>query len=78
MFGLTNVFKWNGVIKPIGGGFIGTPVELDMALFTVCTLIRSGDKCPGRFGDKNFNIEAYILTTSDGRQHVGSAFPDFD
>ena len=40
MYGATIVYEWNGHKKPIGGGFYGTPPELDFALSTICVIIR--------------------------------------
>jgi len=74
--GLTDIFKWNGEMKPIGGGFIGTPPELDMAVYTICVLTRSGKPCPASFNGKIFNIKAFV-NVNNGHQNVGSSFPEF-
>ena len=39
-------FSWHGYSKPLGGFFVGTSPELDMAVFTVCFFARPDDKCP--------------------------------
>ena len=40
---LTVRFNWKGDLKRIGGSFIGTSPEFEMALCTVCFLAREGD-----------------------------------
>lgn len=74
---MTNVFTWNGEEKPIGGGFIGTPPELDMAVFTVCALIRSDQYCPAEFNGVKFSVEAFI-NIFKGHQTIGSSYPVFE
>ena len=54
----------------------GTPPELDMAVFTICGLIRSGDSCPAIFDGNLFQIVAFV-DNNNGRQNIGSSYPDF-
>merc|ERR1712109_304999 len=77
VYGITDVFEWNGNKKTIGGGFLGTPPELDLAVFTICALIRSDDSCPAVFNGKLFQIEAF-LSINNGHQNIGSAYPVFE
>ena len=77
IFGLTNIFEWNGELKPIGGGFIGTPPELDLALFTICSLTRSEKDCHMAFEGQAFYIKAFA-DLNNGHQNIGSAYPVFD
>ncbi len=76
MYGITSVFTWNGNKKPIGGGFVGTPPELDLALYSICALIRSDKACPAEFNGIRFNIEAFI-NIYQGHTTIGSAYPAF-
>ena len=76
-FGLTNIFEWNGDLKPIGGGFMGTPIELDLALFTICSLTRSEKDCHMAFEGQAFYIKAFA-DLNNGHQNIGSAYPVFD
>ena len=76
-YGVTNVFEWNGEMKPIGGGFLGTPPELDLALFTICSLTRSEKDCHMAFEGQAFYIKAFA-SISNGHQNIGSAYPVFD
>ena len=76
-FGLTNMFEWNGDLKPIGGGFMGTPIELDLALFTICSLTRSEKDCHMAFEGQAFYIKAFA-DLNNGHQNIGSAYPVFD
>jgi len=72
MYGATIVYEWNGHKKPIGGGFFGTPPELDLALSTICVMIRAGTSCPMMFGNNLFNIKTF-----DQNGNIGSAYPEF-
>lgn len=76
MYGLTNVFTWNNQKKPIGGGFIGTPPELDIAVYSLCALTRSSMPCPAVFNGINFNVVSYI-NDFNGHQTIGTAYPEF-
>ena len=64
-------------MKPIGGGFIGTPPELDLALYTICSLTRSEANCNMAFDGKAFYIKAFA-SVINGHQNIGSAYPVFD
>ena len=55
---------------------IGTPPELDMAVSTICGLIRSGENCPTIFNGNLFQIVTHV-DNNNGRQNIGSAYPDF-
>eukprot|EP00094_Tigriopus_californicus_P010933 TCALIF_10547-PA protein Name:"Similar to endou Poly(U)-specific endoribonuclease (Paralichthys olivaceus)" AED:0.38 eAED:0.38 QI:102/0.83/0.85/1/1/1/7/69/394 len=74
--GITNVFKWNGDMKCIGSMFVGTPPELDLAMYTVCFLTRGGGKCTLSYNDQEFYITTYDLQ-QNGKIHIGTAYPDF-
>jgi len=76
VYGLTDVFEWNGAMKAIGGGFVGTPPELDMAVFTICALIRSEEYCPAVFNNHQFEIVAF-LGSYNGKQNIATSYPDF-
>lgn len=78
MYGITDVFVWNNEKKPKGGGFVGTPPELDLAVFSLCALTRSGsDKtCPVVFNGIQFNIRTYI-NIYQNHKTIGSAYPEF-
>jgi hypothetical protein len=63
-------------MKPIGGGFIGTPAELDLALSTICILARPDSLCHVSFNNHDFTIQTFRENV-DGKIHVGSAYPIF-
>ena len=48
------------------------PPELDLALSTICVIIRAGTSCPMMFGNNLFNIKTF-----DQNGHIGSAYPEF-
>ena len=50
--------------------FMGTPPELEMAVYTICALTRPEKSCPMKFGNKSFSIKVFDL---DG--NIGSAYP---
>ena len=56
--------------------FSGTPPELDMAVFTICALIRSDEYCPAVFNNHQFEIVAF-LGSYNGKQNIASSYPDF-
>ena len=72
MYGTTIAFEWNGEMKPIGGGFFGTPPELDLVLYTICAVTRSEKACPMTFGNHEFNIKAF-----NQNGNIGSSYPEF-
>lgn len=74
--GITNVFKWKGQLKCISSMLVGTPPELDLAMFTTCFLTRKSRKCYLRYNGKEFYITAHGMK-SNGKEYIGTAFPDF-
>eukprot|EP00094_Tigriopus_californicus_P010932 TCALIF_10546-PB protein Name:"Similar to CG2145 Poly(U)-specific endoribonuclease homolog (Drosophila melanogaster)" AED:0.41 eAED:0.41 QI:0/0.75/0.8/1/0.25/0.6/5/93/344 len=74
--GITNVFKWNGQLKCISSMLVGTPPELDFAMFTTCFLARRGRKCYLRYNGKDFYITAHGMKIN-GKDYIGTAYPDF-
>ena len=61
--------NWKGVIKS-SSMFMGTPPELEMALYTICALTRPEKSCPMKFGNKSFSIKVF-----DQNGSIGSAYP---
>eukprot|EP00095_Tigriopus_kingsejongensis_P010064 maker-scaffold99_size374999-snap-gene-2.32 protein:Tk10064 transcript:maker-scaffold99_size374999-snap-gene-2.32-mRNA-1 annotation:"hypothetical protein LOTGIDRAFT_230532" len=74
--GITDVFKWNGNMKCIGSMFVGTPPELDLAVYTTCFLVRGGSKCTMSYNGVEFYVTTFDLK-QNGKIHIGTAYPDF-
>ena len=35
-------FSWDGYVKPIGGGAVGVSPQYEMAVFTLCHVLKPG------------------------------------
>lgn len=67
-------YKWMGKVKKAGSMFVGTSPELELALYTLCILVRPNRGCPVQMNGHKFNIQTWVQT-SDGKELVGAAFP---
>ncbi|KAG7204585.1 hypothetical protein KM043_005004 [Ampulex compressa] len=54
--------------------FIGTPPELEVALYTLCFFGRPNRKCKVSFSGVPFSIQTYVLNR-DNTTVIGSAYP---
>lgn len=72
---LEDHFEWLGYPKPIGGMFVGTSPELELAVYTVCFLARPDSLCPVQMNGVQFGVQTWTLKYS-GKVLVGSAYPD--
>ncbi|PSN50777.1 Poly(U)-specific endoribonuclease [Blattella germanica] len=68
-------YKWSNLVKPVGSMFVGTSPELEMALYTVCFLVRPEEKCQVRMAGKNFSIRTHTFRYRS-KNMIGSAFPE--
>lgn len=75
--GITNVFEWFGQNKCIGGNFIGTSPEIELAVYTVCFLTRGNGDCYLEWEGVSFSIKTYDLIGDNGMVHIGTAYPQF-
>lgn len=57
--------------KPVNSMFLGTLPECEMALYTVCFLVSSGN-CQISLGGNSINIRTFAF---GGRRMVASAYP---
>ena len=71
---LKTIFEWESGIKPISTIFIGASPELEMAIYTLCVLLKPNRACKISLGGKEFNIQTYMLTY-DGRKYLSTAYP---
>lgn len=67
--------KFNGHDKPVVSMFVGTPPELEMALYTVCFYVRPDGNCPVSLGGTKFNIITRKFRYR-GKDLIGTAYPD--
>jgi len=65
----------NGHRKNLSSIFIGTPPELEFALFTLCFKTRANRKCPLSYNGTKFNVNAYSLVHKN-KKLVGTAYAD--
>lgn len=68
-------FSFNNINKPVNTMFIGTSPELEMALYTVCFMLRVDKDCPISLGGKTANIRTYPFRYR-GKMLIGSAYPE--
>ena len=55
--------------------FIGLSPELELALYTICVLLKPNDGCTVSLGGKKIEIRTHIFT-QNGKKFLGTAFPD--
>lgn len=68
-------FSYDGITKPVNAMFIGTPPELDMALYTVCFMTKQNRGCSVSLGGTKFTIRTHTFKYR-GKRLIGSAFPE--
>lgn len=72
---LADQFTWlDGSFKQIGGYLIGTSVEYDLAVFTLCWLARPNSVCEVQLQEVDFQVQTYVEHVGD-KKVVGSAYP---
>jgi len=66
-------FRWHRARKPVGGMFIGTSPELEMAVYTICFFAKPNSDCSVMMDGKTFNIKTFDI---HGKKIIGSAYPE--
>lgn len=67
-------FTWlDGSLKSLGGYLVGTSVEYDMAVFTLCWLARPDSICEVQLQGTDFKVQTYVEKWG-GKKLVGSAY----
>ncbi|XP_067667011.1 uridylate-specific endoribonuclease B-like [Haliotis asinina] len=66
-------FSWKGRRKKVGNMFVGVSPEFDIAVYTLCFLLRPGGACKFNFQGHNITIQTYDNANVSGLQ-VGTAF----
>jgi len=73
---MKTVFEWEGAIKPVSSIFMALSPELELALYTLCVLLKPDDNCTVSLGGKTIDIQTYTFKHG-GKKYLSSAFPDF-
>lgn len=68
-------FTFHDIDKPVGSMFIGTSPELEIALYSVCFLLRADKICPLKMNGNKFIIRTYTYRYRS-KNMIGSAFPE--
>lgn len=68
-------FSYDGKLKPAGSMFVGTPPELEVALYSLCIALEVED-CPISLGGEKFTIRAYSFNRGNNVKVVASGYPD--
>lgn len=72
---IKTVFEWEGLLKPVSGIFLGLSPEMEMALYTLVTLLKPDEPCTVSLGGKTVDIMTHIYRYN-GKKYLGTAFPD--
>ncbi|KRY11228.1 Poly(U)-specific endoribonuclease -like protein [Trichinella patagoniensis] len=68
-------FKWNGKTKHTGTVLLGSSPELDMAIYTICYIVRPKNQdCKFFYKGCEVKVKAYEIYRH-GRRHLSSTFP---
>ncbi|CAL4218510.1 unnamed protein product, partial [Meganyctiphanes norvegica] len=68
-------FTWLTEPKPMGAIMVGTSPELELALYTVCFLVRPNQKCPLLMNGQHFNVQTWVYEF-DGKRLISGAYPE--
>ena len=66
-------YDWSGRHKALGSFFVGTSPEFDLALFTLCAVMRQGAV---RLQGSSLHIQTWDVEHVSGLQ-IASAYPSF-
>ncbi len=55
--------------------FLGLSPELELALYTLCALLKPDDSCTVSLGGKKVDIQTHVFKIR-GKKYLGSAYPD--
>lgn len=71
-------YSLDGHYKSFGSGFLGTPIEMEMAMGTACFLARNGQSCKFDYKGCSVVMKTYGWTDGeelDGLTKIASVFP---
>ena len=75
--GLAFTFTWGQEQKPFASMMIGTSPQFELALYTICIIVREDKPCKVSLGGKQFNVETHIFNRPRGVKYVASAFVEW-
>ncbi|XP_064597523.1 uridylate-specific endoribonuclease-like [Liolophura sinensis] len=68
-------FSWHqGLLKSKGTFFVGTSPEFEMAIYTICFLMKPNDSCHIRLNGHSVSIKTYDNSNWSGKQ-IATAYP---
>lgn len=68
-------FSYDKWFKPAGSMFVGTPPELDVAIYTLC-IVMDIEKCQVSMDGQKFTILAYSFKRGSNIKMIASGYPD--
>jgi len=72
---IKSVFEWDGMVKPVSSIFLGLSPELELAIYTICALIRPDDAVQISLAGKTIDVRTHVFKQR-GKKYLGSAYPD--
>ena len=63
------------IFSQVSSVFIGLSPELEMALYTICVLLKPDSACTISLGGKKVDIVTHIFTQG-GKKYLGTAYPE--
>ena len=76
--GLAFTFKWGDEQKPYGSMLVGTSPQMELAVYTVCLMVREEDKCPVSLGGEAATVTTHVFNRPKGVRYIASAFIDWE
>jgi len=73
---MKSVFEWEGYIKPASSIFMGLSPELELAIYTLCVLLKPDSECTVSLGGKTIDIQTHTFKNG-GKKYLSTAFPNF-
>lgn len=68
-------FSYDKWFKPSGSMFVGTPPELEIALYTLC-VVMDMETCHISMNGQKFIIRAYSFKRGSNVKMIASGYPD--
>jgi len=72
--GLAFTFKWGKKQKPYASMIIGTSPQFEMALYTICLLVRGNKKCDVSLGGQQLTVKTHVFNRPHGVRYIASAY----
>ncbi len=72
---MKSIFEWDGMVKPVSSIFLGLSPEIELAIYTICALIRPDDTVEISLAGKKIDVRTHVFKQR-GKKYLGSAYPD--